>query len=138
MPNIIPKPIALNDVTVKVAADNYEQGVHGVTLTPTTASTVYKGMTPDAVFPMTGSTSWVLSIDHAQDHETEDSLTLFMLEHRGQRKTFEVAPKRGGASYKIDAICMPGAIGGQVDSTAVASIQLPCFGQPVRTPGTTP
>ena len=40
---------------------------------------------------------------------------------------------RVGGPYTITATMLPGSIGGAVDAVAVASVSLPCIGQPVRT-----
>lgn len=137
MASITPVPIVLNDIVFTIAADNYEAAVSKAELVPTTPIASWKGMTPTANFQLPGTTEWVLNLDFAQDHATANSLSQYLLANNGQKKTVTIKPKKPATGtaplYTIDATMIPGTIGGQVDAVAVASVSLPCSGQPVRT-----
>ena len=136
MANITPVPIVLNDIVLVIGTDNYEAAVSKAELVPNTPVTTWKGMTPTAVFPLPGSTEWVLNIEFAQDHATANSLSQYLQTNAGTQKSVTLKPKKPGTTgptYTITATMLPGSIGGAVDAVAVASVSLPCIGQPVRT-----
>jgi len=137
MATITPVPIVLNDIVLTIAADNYEAAVSKVELVPTTPVATWKGMTPTAGFQLPGTTTWVMNIDFAQDHATANSLTQYLLANNGQKKAVTFKPKKPATgtapTYTIDAMMIPGSIGGEVDAVGVSSVSLPCSGQPVRT-----
>lgn len=136
MANIAPVPIVLNDIVLVIGTDNYEAAVSKAELVPNTPITTWKGMTPTSVFPMPGSTEWTLNLEFAQDHATANSLSQYLQTNAGQQKSVTLKPKKpssSGPTYTITATMLPGSIGGAVDAVAVASVSLPCIGQPVRT-----
>jgi hypothetical protein len=133
--NIAPVPIVLNDIVLNIGTDNYEAAVSKAELVPTTPVAKWKGMAPTAVHQLVGSTEWMLNLDFAQDHATANSLSQYLLTNSGTQKEVTLKPKKGtttAPTYKITATLIPSSIGGSVDQVAVASVSLPCIGQPVR------
>ncbi|MDU0367674.1 hypothetical protein RWH45_10635 [Microbacterium sp. KSW4-17] len=128
-------PIVLNDIDLVIGADNYEVSVSKAELVPTMPTVTWKGMSPTAVQQLAGAATWVLNIDYAQDHATASSLSQYLLTNAGTVKTIKLKPKKGTgmATYTIDALIVPGPIGGSVDQIATGSVSLPCNGAPVRT-----
>lgn len=130
MTQIAVKPIVLRDCLLRVATDDYEKHVSGVTITPTTGSSTWNGLDPDAAFTFPNATTWVAQLDYAQDWETEDSLSLFLFEHEGEEVTMLFEPTKGGLGWEIDVVIVPGSIGGTVNSVATSSVTLGVNGRP--------
>ncbi|PPG53418.1 hypothetical protein C5C41_06750 [Rathayibacter sp. AY1E9] len=137
MATIAANPYVLRDVSLKIAADNYEKAVSAVAFTPTTASVTWQGGTPDASFTMAGATTWVCTITFSQDWDTAGSLSNLLFDSDGQTKAIEFRPIAGGVGFKADVILVPGAMGGAIGSTGEASVTLGVRGKPVRLPKTT-
>lgn len=138
MVNIAPKPIILNDVVLKIEADNYEASVNKMRLVPNTTVAKWKGMTPGSAVNMAADPEWVLELGFAQDHDTANSMSLYLAANIGQEKTIAIKTKKpaGAATnstYTVKALILPGPVGGDIDTTAVGDVSLPVNGQPVRT-----
>lgn len=133
---INPAPIALNDIVLTVGSDNYEVTVSRVELVPTTNTVQWRGMTPTATYNVASTPTWTLNLDFAQDFVTANSMSEYLRTNQGTVKTVAFKPKKGATgatpTFTIDALMVPGSIGGSVDTVAVASVSLPCNGQPVR------
>jgi hypothetical protein len=134
MSQIDVKPIVLRDVLLSIAADDYEKHVSGVTITPTTGSVVWNGLSPDAAFNFPTSTTWALQLDYAQDWDTTNSLSRYLFDHEGEKVTMTFEPERGGTGWEVDVFIVPGAIGGQVNAVATASVTLGVVGRPTPVP----
>ena len=134
MSQIEVKPIVLRDVLLNIAADDYEKHVSGVTITPTTGSVVWNGLSPDASFNFPTSTTWALQLDYAQDWDTTNSLSRYLFDHEGDKVTMTFEPERGGVGWEVDVFIVPGAIGGQVNAVATASVTLGVVGRPTPVP----
>ncbi|WP_336625584.1 MULTISPECIES: hypothetical protein [unclassified Microbacterium] len=128
-------PIVLNDIDLKIAADNYEASVSKVELVPTTPTTVWRGMTPAANIPLAGTPVWAMNVSGAQDHATASSLSQYTQANAGTVKTVTLKPKKGTTvpTYSIDVLILATKIGGDVDAVATFDATFPCQGQPVRT-----
>lgn len=136
MTQIVPVPVALNDVVLVVGTDNYEASVSKVQLDPTVVNAVWKGMTPTAVIPVVGSISWALTLDYAQDWASATALANYLFSNAGQTKTITFKPKKPtttGPTWTVTAVIQPGPIGGELDSIAKGSVTLQIVGQPVLT-----
>jgi hypothetical protein len=127
----------LNNISLAIGADNYEASVNKARLVPTTPIAKWKGMTPGSSINLAGDPEWVLELGFAQDHETANSMSLYLATNLGQTKTIVLKPfkKPTGtmALYTVNALIIPGPVGGDLDSVAVGDVSLPINGQPVRT-----
>lgn len=135
MPPIVLKPIVLNNITLLIGTDNYEASVNKARLVPTTPVVKWKGMTPGSTVNLAGEPEWVLELGFAQDHETANSMSQYLLTNVGQEKTIALKPQKGTvatATYTVKALILPGPVGGDLDTTAVGDVSLPVNGQPVR------
>lgn len=132
MVQIAVKPIVLRDVLLSIAADDYEKHVSGVTITPTTGSVTWNGLNPDAAFNFPTTTTWALQLDYAQDWETVSSLSEYLFENEGEQVTMTFEPVKGGTGWEVDAVIVPGSIGGQVNAVATATVTLGVTGKPRR------
>jgi hypothetical protein len=137
MTQIAVQPHVLKDVILSIGVDAYEKHVSQAELRPSTKveKLTWQGMTPAAKFSEAGTpeTSWDLIISYAQDWETPNSLSQYLLTNSGQTKTVVLQPKRGagGKTFTVDVTIVPGPVGGNVNTVAVGSVTMPCDGDPV-------
>lgn len=134
MAQIDVKPIVLRDVLLSIAADDYEKHVSGVTITPTTGSVTWNGLTPTAAYSFPTSTTWALQLDYAQDWDTANSLSRYLFDHEGEEVTMTFEPVKGGLGWRVDVVIVPGSIGGQVNAVATATVTLGVNGRPTPVP----
>lgn len=134
MATIAVQPIYLKDVLLTVGTDGYAKHVSGVTFTPSVATATWKGLEPSAVFTNVGASTWMVQLDYAQDWNTADSLSAYLFENEGAEVTLTFQPVDGSSgTWAADVIIVPGAVGGAVDSYAVATVSLPVQGKPAYT-----
>lgn len=131
MTQIAVAPYVFKDCLLKIGTDNYEKHVSSVTLTPSSSIQTWKGGTPDATFSDATSPTWTADLGYAQDWETANSLSLYLLNHQGEKVEMEFTPKNGGPSFTVLAIIVAGAIGGAVDAYQASTVSLGVEGQPV-------
>jgi hypothetical protein len=132
MPVIAVSPFVLKDVTLKIDSDNYEAHVSQVEFVPTTNIVTWKGLTPSSVFSDSGAPTWVCTLAYAQDWETVDSLSQYLMDHAGERVEAVFEPVAGGTGFNATVIIAPGNIGGTVDGVAVGTVSLGVVGVPTR------
>jgi len=125
-------PIVLKDVTLKIGADNYEANVSSVEFVPTASTVTWKGLTPSAQFTSIGNATWVCNLAYAQDWETVNSLSQYLLDNEGEAVVADFYPEDGGQGFRATIVLTPGAIGGTVDTVAVGSVSLGVQGKPAR------
>lgn len=136
MTTIAVAPFVLKDVRLTVDADNYESHCSSVTLTPSTDSktVTWQGLTPAASFTDEANpvTSWSADLEYAQDWETADSLSQYLLDNAGLQKSIKFQPKAGlsGKTFTVTATIVPGPIGGPVGAYATAKVTMKCSGAP--------
>lgn len=134
MAQIAVQPIYLKDCVLSIAGSDFEKAVSSVQFTPSVTSATFKGLEPTATFTNVGSASWMVDISYAQDWNTAGSLSAYLFSNEGTEVTLTFEPVNGGASWSADVIIVPGAVGGAVDSFAVATVSLPVQGKPTFTP----
>lgn len=134
MATISVQPIYLKDVLLTVGTDGYSKHVSGVTFTPTVATATWKGLDPEAVFTNVGASTWMVDLAYAQDWNTADSLSAYLFANEGEQVTLTFQPVNGGSgTWAADVIIVPGQVGGNTDSYAVATVSLPVQGKPAYT-----
>lgn len=138
MPQIAVQPRVFKNYLLKIDADNYEKHVNSVTITPSSSIQTWKGGTPDAVFTDATTPTWVADLAYAQDWETDNSLSVYLLNNEGEQVTMEFSPLGGatGPKFTVDVIITSGAIGGAIDAFGTSTVQLGVQGKPVFTPAT--
>jgi hypothetical protein len=134
MAAIAVSPFVMKDVTLLIAADNYEAHVSAVEIVPTAPTVVWKGLTPESAFTDVGSSSWVCNLTFAQDWATTDSLSAYLFNNEGNAVECEFAPVAGGPRFSATIVITPGSIGGAIDSVAVGTVSLGVQGRPVIIP----
>lgn len=138
MAKIAVKPYVLRDCTLNIkdgATDvgDYEMHVSKVEITPNANVQVWKGLSPTATFQGIAPIDWVANVDYAQDWETVNSFSQYLLANTGKKVTVKFTPKVGAGlkAVTVTVTLLPGAIGGTVGSFATGSVALPIDGQPV-------
>lgn len=137
MPKLAVQPFVLKDVVLTIEVDDYARHVSSVQFVPTTNTPqlTWQGLSPDAKFSEAGTpdTSWLANLSYAQDWETEDSLSEYLLEHAGETKTVMFQPKAGSGqrNFTADVTIVPGPIGGDVNTVQVGQVSLPVDGEPI-------
>lgn len=126
MTTIAVKPLVLKDVLLKIAADNYEKHVSGVSWAANSSQISWAGLTPDAVFTDASAPTWALTLNYVQDWETEDSLAQYLFEHSGETVEMVFTPVKGSGkkTFTANVTIIPGAIGGEVNAYATTSVTL--------------
>ena len=127
-------PLFLKDAVLTIAATGYEAEVSSVTLTPSTSTVTWKGLTPEAVFTQTPNATWTCDLTFAQDWDLATSLGVYLFENEGEEVAMVFTPKSGGAGFAANVVITPGAVGGSVDSFAESTVSLPVQGKPTYTP----
>jgi hypothetical protein len=123
-------PFVLKDVTLLIAADNYESNVSSVEFLPSASTVVWKGLTPSSSFTDVSTATWVCNMTFAQDWATVGSLSRYLYDNEGAAVACEFVPVAGGAGFSATIVITPGSIGGAVDSVAVATVSLGVRGRP--------
>jgi hypothetical protein len=137
MAQIAVAPIVIKDAIITVGADSYEKHCSSATFQPnsTQPTVTWQGMSPSAQLSDVGAvtTQWSLVLEYAQDWETVNSLSNYLLTNAGQTKSVTVQPQRGTGkkAFTATVTIMPGPIGGKVNEVPVGSVTLPVTGAPV-------
>lgn len=116
--------------------DDFAKAVSSATLTPSGGTVNFKGLKPDAVYTFPQSTTWTLDLEFGQDWAVDDSLSRYLFDHIGEvlEATLNADDRTAGTtSWALTVAIAPGAVGGPVDSVAVATVSLGVVGAPVPT-----
>lgn len=123
-------PRVLKDIELTIGLDDYRKHVDQVTLTPTYPSVSWTGLGANTHKDV-GTPSWVAALNYAQDWDTPNSLSRYLLANAGQQVTMTFRPRSGiGPSYTATVILAAGPIGGQVNAFATSSVSLEIVGTP--------
>lgn len=135
MATIAVTPIVLKDCIVSIEDDDYAAAVSAVTITPSSSTVIFKGLKPGAVFTDVTEASWTLGLTFAQDWVAAGSLSRYLFDNEGLVKSAVIKPQSGiGPSFSVEIVITPGAIGGQVDQPATATVTLGVQGKPTLVP----
>lgn len=138
MPAIAVQPIVLSNSKLTItdpdngaAGGDYEAHVSQAEFQPNSPTVNWKGLGGNS-FTGVGRASWNLALGFAQDHETASALSSFLYDNEGKKLHVVLAPVAGGQAWEANIYAVPGGIGGQVDTVAVASVTCPVDGKPTR------
>ena len=134
MPAVAVAPFVLKDATFAVALDNYEAHLSQVQFDPSVQTLTWQGLTPSASFSDVSSPSWAATLAYAQDWTTPNSFSQYLFDHQGETIAATFTTNPGAGSWAVNLIITPGAVGGQVNAYAVATVTLGVSGAPVFTP----
>lgn len=129
MAKIAAKPV-LFKAPVSIGDDEYTAHLNqceAVPSQPTSSFTDLDGLTT----PFGGLSTWVLNMAGAQDYETVNGLSGFLLDHEGEEIT--VTFPWAGNDWTVTAIAAAVNVGGTINTPALFSGSLQCS-KPVRTP----
>lgn len=124
------RPLFLKSATITVDGDPVEGAVSNVTITPTTTALSFKAVNGVAYQDQSGET-WAAALTYAQDWTTPGSLARTLFDRAGESVELVFTPSTGGPTITVDATLVAGAIGGEVDAAATATVTLPVTGRPV-------
>lgn len=137
MAAIAVQPIILNDVVLSIGSDSYEAHVSTVRFDPTSNVVRWKGMTPTSVHAFPTTSEWSCTLTYAQDWQTTNSLSAYLLANEGKSIVVTFKPKKpaSGTSPTVTATILiaPGSIGGDLDTVATATVTLGVSGKPAIT-----
>lgn len=129
------QPLVLKDVELILDLDgegatdpgtDFRKHVNGVMFTPSASSITWTGLGKNSHTDVSTAT-WVCQLDYVQDWDSATSLSGFLFDNEGKSVTVTFRPRSGvGPSFKSVVTITPGAIGGQVNAYAPASVQLGC------------
>lgn len=135
MAEIAVTPFVLKDCVLEIEDDDYAAAVSLMTLTPQAQTVVFQGLKPGATYTDMTEPTWTLQLQYAQDWAAAGSLSRYLFDNKGLAKDAVIKPQSGiGPSFEVELIITPGAIGGQGQQTATASVTLGVQGQPVLVP----
>ncbi|MBH0054483.1 hypothetical protein I6E74_09930 [Salinibacterium sp. SWN139] len=135
MATIAVVPIVMKDVVLEIEDDDFAAAVSSAVLTPSSSSVIFKGLKSGSVFTDVTAATWTLGLTYAQDWVTAGSLSQYLLENEGTVVDAVLKPQSGiGPSFSVEIVITPGAIGGAVDTTAVATVTLGVQGKPTLVP----
>jgi hypothetical protein len=126
----------LKDYRFVVGTDNYEKHCNVIRLVPSTTQPkqTWQGFTPATVVTDSGTpvTDWTLELEYAQDWETANSLSNYLLTNAGTQKVAKLQPLSGVGkkTFTVTVTIVPGPIGGTVSEYATASVSMAVTGQP--------
>jgi hypothetical protein len=130
----------MRNAIIELGTDDFAAAVSTASLTPAGGTVDYKGLKPEAVFTFPQATTYVLDLSYAQDWNAANSLSRYLWEHKGETVPFTLNPDDtaadptvGSTSWAGMVAITPGAVGGDVDSVAVATVSLGVVGEPVPT-----
>lgn len=125
------QPFTMKDCLMTIAVDDYARHLSAIQFVPTVKQPediTWHGLTPDAEFTDTAPadpTSWALTISYAQDWETTDSLSEYLLTNAGLEKVAIFEPKRGvGKRFTATITIAPGPVGGDYKQVAVGTVTM--------------
>lgn len=124
------QPLFMRDSILTIEADDFAAEVSSVKFVPSTQTQTWQGLKPDAVHTAQSTATWTLEITLAQDLSTADSLARYLFDNEGLTKPVVFRPKAGGMGLSADVVIAPGAIGGDVNAFASASVSLGVKGRP--------
>src|SRR4029077_7869420 len=140
MPVIEVRPFIMRNAIIEFDTDDFAKAVSTATLTPSSGTAEFKGLKPDAVFTFPQATTWTLELTFAQDWSAATSLSRYLFDHAGETIAFTLNPDDttadatlGSTTWSGTVAIAPGAIGGDVDAVATATVSLGIVGAPVPT-----
>lgn len=130
MAEISVNPFDLKDVDFEVSADNYKQHLSAVRFVPASSTSTWKGLAPGAVFTFGQASTWTCVTEFAQDWDSPDSFSQYLLANEGEEVEVTFRPKAGGVGFTATLILAAPPIGGTIDQAATGSVTHGVKGKP--------
>jgi len=133
------RPFIMRNAIVSFGTDDFAKAVATAKITPTSGQSEFKGLKPSAVFTFPQATLYTLELTYAQDWSSENSLSRYLFDHKGEVVPFTlnpddttgIVPAVGSTSWSGDVALTSGDIGGDVDSVATTTVTLGIVGEPL-------
>lgn len=119
-----------------VDVGDFEKALSQMVLTPSSGNVTFKGLNPDAIFNFPTGTTWTCGMTYAQDWSASVSLSRYLFDNDGVVVTLTFLPDNGKAvsttnpAFRVTVTLQAGAIGGNIDSVATATVTLQVQGKP--------
>lgn len=129
------KPRQIKDVSIIFdptgANVEFRKVLQSFQFVPQTQTSSTQGGTPDAIFTDTVLTGYQLQMKFLQDSESLGSLTDYLHQNKGTRKTVNFVPY-GGTGWQATIVVPPAPIGGDFQSWISDTVTAGVIGVPTR------
>jgi hypothetical protein len=132
MAKIAAKPV-LFKAPVSLGADEYTAHLNQAQFDPTQPTSSWTDLDGKTT-GFGGVSAWVLNLAGAQDWETVNSLSHFLIENEGE--WVDVTIQVPGGTWAAPVMAAAVTIGGTINTPAAFSVQLQVDGTPAFTPAT--
>lgn len=132
MAQIAISPFVLKNVLLTIGTDSYEKHVSQVEFSPSASTQTWKGLGGNT-HTAQGLADWTVTLTYAQDWETANSLSQYLLANEGTNVSVTFEPVSGDAGFTSTVTLSPGSVGGQQGTFATSSVTLGCT-KPVLVP----
>jgi hypothetical protein len=135
---ILVAPFTLKDVSLIFGPSTgvsfeFNASVSEVTFTPSTSTVEWKGLHANSYTDQSTPT-WTVAVSFAQDWDTTNSLSSYLLANAGMHVPVVFKPKLAATpTFYATVILTPGPIGGAVDQVAVGTVTMGVGGAPSQT-----
>lgn len=132
-----PQRLVLKNVVLTLGSgtpDDFAKYVSSVTFTPSASTITWTGLGGNTYTDVATAT-WTCDLAYLQDWTSTNSLSQYLFNHEGDTVPATFEPKNGGPSFTASIVITPGAIGGDVNAYATATVSLGVVGKPVLVPG---
>lgn len=126
---IAPAPVTMNDATLKIGTNNFEETIASAQLNPTQPVTRFNGIGGNTLVSG-GTPTWQLAVNCLQDFETATALTKIALAGAGTIVACELYIAAGGTGYSFDVMLAPPVIGGDANAQLTSPFTFEVIGQP--------
>jgi hypothetical protein len=140
MAEIDVRPFIMRNAIIEFGTDDFAKAVSTATIANSSGTTDFKGLKPSAVYTFPQATTYTLELTYAQDWSASTSLSRYLWEHKGETVPFTLNPDDtsgdptlGSTAWAGTVAIAPGAVGGDVDAVAIATVTLGIVGEPVPT-----
>lgn len=124
MAQIALDPLVLKDTILTIGTDTYEKHVESVTFEPTASTMSFVGLGGNT-HTDTGIATWVCTLGYAQDWETANSLSQYLLANEGDAVAAVFKPRTGtGPTFTATLSITPGPVGGMVNAYSKGQVSL--------------
>lgn len=123
-------------ITFGTPGDDYAAAVSSAVLTPSSGTAEFKGLKKEAVFTFPQATTWTLDLTFSQDWSSNTSLGAYLFANAGTVVPFTFDSDdlgNGHTTWAGEVALVAGAVGGEVDAVADATVSLGVIGQPTPT-----
>lgn len=123
-------PLFVDASDLTIGDDDYAAHISGAQCVPSSSQVTWTGSKPGAVFTRQTRSTWVLTINYAQDWESAKSLSKYLHDNEGETVDITVTPVSDGQAFTVSVNIAPGSIGGEINQFGTSTVSLGCNGRP--------